>query len=96
MPELSYTQIEHMSREKPPWERGCRLRLEHRWSLSEDMPSRGSIFTLESMSCRQGYWMVRLRECAPGLLCGRFTLIDDERPRIKTNHKIGAPKGKLP
>lgn len=41
-------------------------------------------------------WMVRTREYREGFLCGRFTLIDDESPRIKTNHKIGAPKGKLP
>jgi hypothetical protein len=96
MPELSFTEIELRSREKPPWELGCKLRLEHWVSVGAATRSRGPIYTLASLFYKDGYWVVRTVESYAALLCGRFTLASSANPRLKTNHKIGAPKGKLP
>ena len=96
MPHLTDEELEELSREEPPWKPGDTLRLDHPRSLSRLITTVGSLHTLRRLYFEDGYWMAVLEGSADAFYSGRFSLAPTAKPRYKTNHKLGVPKGKLP
>jgi hypothetical protein len=98
MPVLNTEQLGELSRQEPDWEPGCKLRLDHPKEESTTISRAGDIYTLRYLfRGSRGFWYVSLEETGgTDFYAGRFSLASKARPRYKTNHKIGVPKGTLP
>ena len=99
MPQLTGDQLRYLSQAKPPWEPGDLLMVEHpRHSPQHILRNAGSTHTLRTLYMDlDGTWLVRIEGANEGFYAGRFSLASPApKVRFKTNHKIGAPKGKLP
>jgi hypothetical protein len=98
MPLLDNDQLRELSRQEPNWELGCKLRLEHPKEESTTISRAGDTYTLRNLfRGHLGFWFVSLEETGSiDYYAGRFSLASKARPRYKTNHKIGVPKGILP
>lgn len=100
MPDLlTGDQLRELSQTKPPWQPGDTLRLEHPRAVTHHIIGRAwSSHTMQTLFRDiDGTWLVRIEGTTEGFYSGRFSLASPApKVRLKTNHKLGAPKGKLP
>lgn len=98
MPHLTDEELKELSREEPPWKPGDTLRLEHPRGYGSFglIATAGSLHTLRRLYFEDGCWMVVLEGSFAAFYARRFSLASATKPRYKTKHKLGVPKGKLP
>lgn len=97
MPVPTPEQIRDLSAHKPNWIPGSKLRLKYPKPSGSLLHDIEKIYTLKESTYRRNIWYVTTEETGNlEYYSARFALDSNASQLYKTNHKIGAPKGKLP